>query len=284
MSVAEKYRHLPTLPADLSERLEKVPALLERHPVRLAYLFGSVVRASESCQDVDIAVLPDEGFSYAELYAELSLMLETDRIELVDLRLAPPYLVAEILLDGRCILTKSADERARFESGKRSEWRENRWRWVRDLAKEEAMDLQPEFLGDALSELERIAQELEKYQNATGEQLATNLSLRWTVERGLLAGLTVIFQVADHILSRAFGRTPASYEELIAELRALDVVSEELYHQMRGSGGFRNVLVHEYVSIDLSRVAEAVRRSPAVFRRFRQEILQWLQLRLNRGA
>lgn len=274
MSIVEKYRHLPTLPADLAERLEKVPALLERHPVRLAYLFGSVACASESCQDRDIAVLPDEGFSYTNLYADLSLALNTDRIDLVDLRLTPPYLVAEILLKGRCILAKSADERARFKSGKCSEWRGNRWRWVRNLEKEEATNHQPEFLGNAVSEPERIAQELEKYQHTTEEQLATNLSFRWTVEGGLFAGLTVIFQGADHILSRAFGRTPASYEELIAELRAVNIISEELYPS---DAWLRRFPQRTGSRARVDRSEPGVRRSPAVFRRFRQEILQWLQ-------
>ncbi|MCS6966765.1 MAG: DUF86 domain-containing protein [Blastocatellia bacterium] len=281
MSIAEKYRHLPPLPGDLRERLGRLPSILQRHSVRLAYLFGSAAYALERCEDVDIAVLPDEGFSYTELYAEISLALDTDRLDLVDLRLAPPYLVAEILRQGHCILARSEEERARFEIGKHSEWRENRHWWLRRMQKEEKMDIRPEFLMKALAELERIAQELEKYQQATEEQLATNLSLRWTIERGLLAGLTVVFQVADHILAQAFGRTPSSYEELIAELCAIGVVSEELYHRMRGSGGFRNVLVHEYVMIDLAKVVEALRGAPETFRMFRQEILQWVQHHLS---
>lgn len=279
MSITEKYRHLPPLPSDLRERLERLPEIFPRHPVRLAYLFGSATHAPDQCQDVDIAVLPDEGFSYTELYAELSLALGTDRLDLIDLRLAPPYLAAEIFFKGRCMLEKSEEDRARFEGGKRSEWRESRHWWLLKAQREEKMSIRPEFLERALAELERIAQELEKHRQATEEQLATNLSLRWIAERGLLAGLTVVFQIADHILSQAFGRTPGTYEELIAELRAVGVISEDLYHRLRGSGGFRNVLVHEYVTIDFSKVAEALREAPETFRLFRQEVRQWVQNR-----
>ncbi len=277
MSIAEKYRHLPPLPSDLRERLKWLPEIFRRHPVRLAYLFGSAAHAPEQCQDVDIAVLPDAGFSYTNLYADLSLALGTDRLDLVDLRRAPSYLAAEIFLKGRCILEKSEEDRMRFEGGKRSEWRENRHWWLHKVQKGEKMSIRPEFLERALAELERIAQELEKHQQITEEQLATNLSLRWIAERGLLAGLTVVFQIADHILSRAFGRTPGTYEELIAELRAVGVISEDLYHRLRGSGGFRNVLVHEYVTIDLSKVTEALREAPETFRLFRQEVRQWMR-------
>jgi uncharacterized protein YutE (UPF0331/DUF86 family) len=278
MSIAEKYRRMPPLPGDLRERLEGLSGILQRHPVRLAYLFGSTLEMPEQSRDVDLAVLPDEGFSYTELYAELSLALRTDRLEVIDLRFAPLYLAAEVLLKGRCLFARSETERARFESGKLSQWLENRTRWLQRLMSgEESMSLNPEFLGQALSQLERVVQELRKYREVSEEQLATNLSLRWTVERGLLAGLTLVFQIAEHILTRAFGRSPDSYEELLAELCAVGVISEDLYRRLRGSGGFRNVLVHEYVSVDLQRVAEAVRSAPEVFETFEKEVRQWIR-------
>lgn len=278
MSIAEKYRHLPALPCDLRERLEGLPEIFKRHPVRLVYLFGSAVNTPEQSQDVDLAVLPEEGFSYTALYADLSLALRTDRLDLVDLRSAPSYLVAEIFLKGRCIVACSEAERAQFESGKLSLWQEDRRRRLqRAMSKEEPMSLNLEFLDQALSQLERVAQELRKYQAMTEVQLATDLSLRWTVERGLLAGLTIVFQIAEHILTRSFGRHPDSYEELLAELCAVGVITESLYRQLRGSGGFRNVLVHEYVSVDLSKIVEAVLHAPEIFEMLRQEIRQWLQ-------
>jgi len=50
-----------------------------------------------------------------------------------------------------------------------------------------------------------VARELRKYRGVTEEQLATNISLCWTAERGLLAGLVLVFQTAEHILARASG-------------------------------------------------------------------------------
>ena len=118
-----------------------------------------------------------------------------------------------------------------------------------------------------------------KRSPTAGADLATNLSLRWTVERGLLAGLTLVFQAADHILSQAFHRHVETLESLLAELHAVGVISEALYQDLRGADSFRNVLVHEYVAIDVDEVAATLRRDPRVFRAFRQEILDWLKQR-----
>jgi len=277
MSVRERYARFPPLPPDLEQRLERVVNLLRRHPVRLAYLFGSAAADCSCCTDIDIAVWPGEGFSYRELYADLSLTLNTDRLDLVDLRLAPTYLVGEILSSGKCLFVLSDEEQARFERGQRSRWREERHRWHREIQEEKDMPLQRDFIAKALEELERVTKELEKYQGATAETLATDLSLRWTVERGLLVGLGLLFQIADHILVKAFQRSVDTYEGLLLELKAVGVISDALYQRLKGSGGFRNVLVHEYLEIDLKEVISVLRDAPNAFQVFRNEVLNWLK-------
>ncbi len=96
--------------------------------MRLAYLFGSAADAPAHSQDIDIAVLPDEGFSYRALYADLSLLLHTDRLDLVDLRFASVYLQDEILQHGRCVYARSQAEQEAFERGKRTHIREGKGR------------------------------------------------------------------------------------------------------------------------------------------------------------
>ncbi|HKZ51531.1 MAG TPA: DUF86 domain-containing protein, partial [Dehalococcoidia bacterium] len=102
-----------------------------------------------------------------------------------------------------------------------------------------------------LQELERVASELERHLGQTVEGLGEDLSHRWAVERGLLAGLAIIFDISDHILATDFGIYPKTYEESLERLHRASVISESLYQGLKGSGGFRNVLVHEYTEIDL---------------------------------
>ncbi len=263
------------LGAKVVERLQSLDHIFAHHPVQAAYLFGSVLERPHAAHDVDIAVLPEEGFSYRTLYADLSLAIGTDNLDLIDLRFAAAYLLEEILAHGRCIYVKDTVQTTRFQQGKMLWIRDGYHRWQR-LSREGSMPVKPEFLEHALNELERIAQELTRYQQVTAAELAGNLSLRWTVERGLLAGLTVVFQVADHILARAFGRRVETYEGLLAELHELGVLSAALYRELRGSGGFRNVRVHEYVAIDLNEVVQALHRAPATFRTFIREIRHWM--------
>ncbi|MCS7350801.1 MAG: DUF86 domain-containing protein [Anaerolineae bacterium] len=276
----ERYRDLPPLAPDLPRRLENLEPLFRRHPVRLAYLFGSVARGDPKAADVDLAVLPEEGCSIFPLYADLSIALGTDRVDLVDLQSAPLYLKQEILQTGRCVFARSEAERQVFEQRIRDTARDTRTRVLAQAREFQwglpTMALRWDFLWSALLELERVADALEPYRVLTAHDLETDLHRRWAAERGLLAGLTLIFQIADHILVARFHYEAETYEDLLRALRREGVITETLYDRLRGAGGFRNILVHEYVRIDPARVVEFLEKAPEVFRRFASEVRTWL--------
>lgn len=101
------------------------------------------------------------------------------------------------------------------------------------------MAIRRDFIHESLADLDGVAAELEKHSGATAVAMARDLSLRWTVERGLLAGLTLVFQVCEHILAAHFHRYPETYEGLLQELRDAGVLPPAVYERLKGSGGFR---------------------------------------------
>jgi uncharacterized protein YutE (UPF0331/DUF86 family) len=279
MAVREKYAHLPPLPAEIRQRLARLPEILVRHPIQLAYLFGSALRNPDQAGDIDLAVLPDDGYSFPALYADLSLTLGTDRLEIVELPTAPYWLLEAIVRTGKRIYARDPLAATRYEAGVLSLCSESRERLRRYApeALQATMAVDRDFLVQVAVNLRRVADELEKHAHLSAEDLATNLTLRWAVEHGLLTGISLILQAAQHILTRHFGTLPESYEASLAELRAHKVISAALYRRLRGAGGFRNLLVHEYLEVDLSRVVQYARRAPKTFRDFAGELTQWLE-------
>jgi uncharacterized protein YutE (UPF0331/DUF86 family) len=138
------------------------------------------------------------------------------------------------------------------------------------------MVLRREAIIERLKELDQILRELAKHQNVSWHKFSTDLSQRWIIERGLIAAASVIFDVADHILSGHFGQYSDTYEESLEMLCDVHVISEELRQQMKGLGGFRNILVHGYLRIDPRHVYENLSTSLSIFPRFSQEIVTWL--------
>jgi uncharacterized protein YutE (UPF0331/DUF86 family) len=127
-----------------------------------------------------------------------------------------------------------------------------------------------------LKELDEILQELDKYRELDPEALRESLSQRWIVERGLIAAASVILEVPDHILVGHFGTYVETYEDSLQALQDKGVISAQLYNQIRGLGGFRNILVHRYLDIDSGEVFDNFQKALFVFPAFAQGILTWL--------
>lgn len=124
MGIAERWRGYGRLPRDIRERVGRLSQLFTTKPVRLAYLFGSAA-AGGSPDDVDVAVLMREG-SPLDLWEELVGVLGTDRLDLVDLALAPPLLRFHIARDGVLLFSESDDTENAFELAAIREYRDTR--------------------------------------------------------------------------------------------------------------------------------------------------------------
>lgn len=75
----------------------------------------------------------------------------------------------------------------------------------------------------------------------------------WAVERGLQLCVQNCLDIATH-LSAASGRDVPDYATAIDTLSDLGVLPSEFSGQFRAVAGFRNILVHGYLAVDLERV------------------------------
>jgi uncharacterized protein YutE (UPF0331/DUF86 family) len=137
--------------------------------------------------------------------------------------------------------------------------------------------LKPEVVRERLRLLEEVAAELERQPRATAEELEADTARRWVLERGLIAGANLLFDVADHIVSSRFKAHPDTYGATLRELRDRDVITPALYDELQGLPGLRNLLVHLYARIDPAKIAEHAAKAPGPFRRFAADVLTWLE-------
>ena len=128
-----------------------------------------------------------------------------------------------------------------------------------------------------LEELDVILLELEKYTDIKPETLKGDLSQRWIIEKGLEAGAELIFEIGDHILSSQYGYYADTYEDTLLALFEKNVISQDLYLQIKGLGSLRNILVQRYLQIDLDLLLVSYRKALTIFPRFAKEILAFLK-------
>jgi len=139
------------------------------------------------------------------------------------------------------------------------------------------MILRHEAIEERFKELDTIIQELGKYGDISWDAFNSSLSQQWIVERGLIAAASLIFDVADHILAGNFGDYAQTYGESLAKLHDQGILSAELYGQMKGLSGFRNILIHAYLEFDPQEVYENFHKALKVFPQYIREMLAWLK-------
>jgi uncharacterized protein YutE (UPF0331/DUF86 family) len=127
-----------------------------------------------------------------------------------------------------------------------------------------------------LRRLHVVLRRLRRYRDRGREAIRADEDLQWLVERGLQLGCEIVLDVGNHVLVGSFGRPSERYEEILSGLAAEKVITPELRASLAGLGGFRNVLVHGYLDVDLERVLDALDDAPERFERFAREIHDWL--------
>jgi uncharacterized protein YutE (UPF0331/DUF86 family) len=132
--------------------------------------------------------------------------------------------------------------------------------------------LRAEAVRERLRKLEEVISGLE----SLASRPPSNLRDEWATERGLQLAAELLFDIGNHILSAHFGVSAKDYEDVLEQLKAQGVIEAPLRERFRGLGGFRNILVHDYLRIDPAKVADGAARAPRDFSAFARAVADWL--------
>jgi len=134
-----------------------------------------------------------------------------------------------------------------------------------------------ESILERLKKLETVLENLQDKPVNNLEQYSSDLDLQWIVERGLEVASSVIFDIGNHILSGHYKVSVDEYEQILQQLAAKKVISTDLYNELSGLGGFRNILIHDYLSLNHEIVFKHYNKAQTVFPQFIAEIYAWLE-------
>lgn len=105
-----------------------------------------------------------------------------------------------------------------------------------------------------LQELERYLKELHTFKGLSLEELASSLQKAWSVKHGLQLSIQIVIDVGNHILASIGENRIADYVDVIDRLGERKIIPDDFAKRIRDMAGFRNILVHEYIEVDLKEV------------------------------
>jgi uncharacterized protein YutE (UPF0331/DUF86 family) len=135
-----------------------------------------------------------------------------------------------------------------------------------------------EVIDRHLSALDAAVTRLRRHAGRAVDDLRSDPDEVWAIERGLQLCAQNVLDIATHLVASA-GRESAEYAAAIDMLADLGVLPPDFAARLRGIAGFRNVLVHGYLEVDLARVHQVLNERLDDFTEFARLVQEYLRRR-----
>lgn len=100
--------------------------------------------------------------------------------------------------------------------------------------------------------------------------------LQAATERALHIATQCVLDIGNHIIAEMSLPLPSDNDEFIDTLCKAEIISQDLTNRLAGIGGFRNVLVHDYLTLDQGRIFHEHLEHLDDLRDFAAEIIKFL--------
>ena len=108
---------------------------------------------------------------------------------------------------------------------------------------------------ERLQRLEENILQLRRFREIHREEdVSKDRHLEWALRYGLLEAIQIVIDVSCYLVSRDNLGAPSSYGECIELLQQAGYIDDSLADILLGMVGLRNILVHEYIHVDVQRL------------------------------
>ena len=128
-----------------------------------------------------------------------------------------------------------------------------------------------------IAELELYLGQIGEFAGIGLEEYQGDWKTQRVVERTLQMMVETCADIASHIVADGKMRTPVSYADTFRVLSENDVISAELFPVMEKMAKFRNIVVHQYESVDAEIVILVLRKHLGDFAKFKDAVLSYLK-------
>lgn len=136
-------------------------------------------------------------------------------------------------------------------------------------------EIDPQTVRRHLLALDEALQVLRKHRGLTVSDLSSDRENRWIVERGLQLCAQNVLDIATHIAAST-GHDVPDYSAAIDRLGDSEVLPAEFTERFRSLAGFRNVLVHGYLEVDIEVVHRLLNDDLDDFTEFARHVNRFL--------
>lgn len=131
-------------------------------------------------------------------------------------------------------------------------------------------------IASKLEMLEEYIAILKGYQHHDVEDLMRDHTLKGAVERYIEVALECMIDIGEMIISKEKLKRPDTYRDVFLLLGEHGILPDNFAKDLAPAAGFRNVLVHMYVKIDIDRLYYYLENNLEDIERFGEYIARYL--------
>jgi len=133
-----------------------------------------------------------------------------------------------------------------------------------------------ESIDERLKKLSGLYSFFELHKDLSYDELVKDMTVSLAVERASALAAEIIIDILSHLLASEKNCFPETYEEAIELSSNKTLISGDLYKKIKGLGGYRNILVHEYLGLDYNEVHKHFKKLIGTIPQFQKEILLYM--------
>lgn len=127
-----------------------------------------------------------------------------------------------------------------------------------------------------MSVIAKCVNALKELQELTREAFAEDEIAQAAVERNFQVAIQAALDIGSMLLATLSTDVPREYREIFPGLADVGVLPSEFAEKLSGMAGFRNILVHLYLDLDLERMYEYLQCNLGDFELFAQYVGEYL--------
>lgn len=92
------------------------------------------------------------------------------------------------------------------------------------------------------------------------DKFTTDPFIHGAAERYLHLAIESLLDIGNHIISDQGFRKPETYTDIFQILAEQHIIPPELLKELEGMAAFRNILVHDYLRLDLEKIYHFIQK------------------------
>lgn len=132
------------------------------------------------------------------------------------------------------------------------------------------------LVGRKLAQIETYLRQIADFSKISLSQYKNDWKTQRIVERTLQILIEVCIDIANHIISDQGMRLPTGYADTFKILMENKVIGKTLCGTLEKMAKFRNVVVHQYETIDPAIVISILHKNLRDFEKYKEAIIKYL--------